>query len=84
MKAQRTGQFTQGEHYHIRIGQHLDPDCSAWLAGMTITNLDGGEAVLSGRLVDQSALYGVLQTLHDMNVTLLEVRRGNHLNPNLS
>jgi hypothetical protein len=66
----------KGEVYHIRIGQHLDIECAAWLAGMTITNLAGGEALLSGTLADQSALYGVLQRLSTLNVSLLEVRRG--------
>jgi hypothetical protein len=67
---------SKGEYYQIRIGQHLDPECAAWLSGLAITNLDGGEALLSGALVDQSALYGVLQWLRDLNIPLLEVRRG--------
>lgn len=65
-----------GEFYQIRIGQQLDPECSAWLAGLAITNLPEGEAVLSGYLVDQAALYGVLQCLCDLNVPLLDLRRG--------
>jgi hypothetical protein len=67
---------SRGEFYQIRIGQHLDPECSAWLAGLMITNLQGGEALLSGTLADQAALYGVLQFLQDLNIPLLEVRRG--------
>ena len=65
--------------YHIRIGQHLDPECAAWLSGLTITNLDGGEAVLSGVLVDQAALYGVLQWLRDTNVPLIEITQPNRV-----
>jgi hypothetical protein len=65
------------EPYRIRVGQHLDVDCSAWLGGLAITNLDGGQAILSGALADQAALYGVLQCLRDLNVPLIEVRRGN-------
>lgn len=52
-----------GELYQIRIGQQLAPECSAWLAGLAITNLPESEALLSGYLVDQAALYGVLQWL---------------------
>jgi hypothetical protein len=78
MKTMPTRQPVLGEFYQIRIGQHLDPECSAWLAGMTITNLDEGEATLDGVLVDQAALYGVLQSLRDMNVTLLDLRRVNN------
>ena len=69
------GQATHGELYQIRVGQHLDPECSAWLAGLTITNLAEGEAILSGYLIDQAALYGVLQCLRDLNVTLLDLHR---------
>jgi hypothetical protein len=66
----------KGDLFHIRIGQHLDAECAAWVAGLMITNLAGGEAILSGTLVDQAALYGVLQRLRDLNIPLLEVRRG--------
>ena len=74
MDKQKTS-VTTTDLYHIRIGQHLDPACADWLAGLTITNLEGGEAILSGPLVDQAALYGVLQWLHDMNVPLIEMTR---------
>jgi hypothetical protein len=67
---------SRGELYQIRIGQHLDSDCSAWLAGLVITNLEGGEAVLSGSLADQAALFGVLYYLRDLNIPLIEIRRG--------
>ena len=78
MKPLRASQFpaVSGTPYHIRIGQHLDPECSAWLAGLAITNLAEGEAILSGTLVDQAALYGVLQCLRDLNVALIDIRRG--------
>lgn len=66
----------ESELYHIRVGQHLDAACSDWLAGLAITNLDGGEAILSGSLADQAALYGVLQVLRDLNVPLIDIRRG--------
>lgn len=68
--------LSKGELYQIRIGQHLDPSCSAWLAGLAITNLEGGEAILSGSLADQSALFGVLQYLRDLHIPLIEIRRG--------
>jgi hypothetical protein len=67
---------SRGEFFEIRIGQHLDSECSAWLAGLVITNLEGGEAILSGFLADQAALFGVLKFLGDLNVPLIEVKRG--------
>lgn len=66
---------TPSHLYLIRIGQHLDPECSEWLAGLSITNLDGGEAILSGLLIDQAALYGVLHYLRDLNVPLISLIR---------
>lgn len=68
--------ISKDDCFHIRIGQHLDAECAAWLAGLTITNLAGGEAMLSGTLIDQAALYGVLQLLRDLNISLIEIRRG--------
>jgi hypothetical protein len=72
-------QSSRGEVYSIRIGQHLDAECSAWLAGLVITNLEGGEAILSGSLPDQSALYGLIQTLRNWNVSLLAISRGQQI-----
>lgn len=67
-----------GVLYEIRVGQHLDPACSAWLAGLAITNEETGEALLRGYLPDQAALYGVLQWLRDFNIALIEFRRVEH------
>ncbi|MBI1282520.1 MAG: hypothetical protein GC179_30615 [Anaerolineaceae bacterium] len=66
---------SKGSRYQIRIGQHLDPECADWLGGLAITNLPTGEALLSGYLIDQAALHGVLQYLRDLNVPLIEVKR---------
>lgn len=60
--------------YEIRVGQHLDPACSVWLAGLTISNGEAGTALLRGYLADQAALYGVLQWLRDFNIPLLDMR----------
>jgi hypothetical protein len=66
---------SKGNLYQIRIGQHLDQECADWLPGLVITNLPTGEALLSGYLIDQAALHGVLQYLRDLNVPLIEVKR---------
>jgi len=61
--------------YRIRVKGHLDPTCSERLGGMTITT--SGEAdeatmtTLVGRLLDQAALLGVLNTLYDYYHCLL-------------
>jgi hypothetical protein len=61
--------------YEIHIKGHLGGDWSDWFGGLTVTNLDGGEAIISGDIPDQAALHGVLARVYSLNLTLLEVRR---------
>ncbi len=66
--------------YQIHIQGKLDSSWSDRLAGMSIATTVGRNAAplttLQGELVDQSALLGVLNTLHDLGYSLLQV---NHL-----
>jgi hypothetical protein len=68
------------EQYHIRIKGHLDQCWSDWFNGFTITNVENGEAILSGTIVDQAALHGVLMKVRDLGLPLLAV---NHIEPHL-
>ena len=65
--------------YEIVVQGHLDEQSSYWFEGMTLTNgFDEGGVpitVLNGHLVDQAALHGVLDTIRDINVPLISVRR---------
>jgi hypothetical protein len=65
--------------YEIVVQGHLDEQISYWFEGLTLANgFDDGGApttTLSGRLVDQAALHGVLDTIRDINVPLISVRR---------
>ena len=67
--------MNQSDHYAIRIGGHLGPEWTDWLGGLHVTNHDSGEAELTGRLLDQAALYGVLLTVRDLGLPLLSVTR---------
>ncbi len=62
-------------HYQIRVGGHLRPEWSEWFDGMSITHEDNGETVLSGLIVDQSALFGLLIKVRDLGLTLIAVNR---------
>jgi hypothetical protein len=62
-------------HYRIHIDGHLDPVWSAWIDGLTITQVEDGTTTLTGPLVDQAALYGLLSRLRDLGATLLSVER---------
>ena len=63
------------ESYEIHIKGHLSVNWSDWFDGLTVTNLDGGEALISGAIPDQAALHGVLNRMYALNLTLLGVRR---------
>ena len=60
-------------NYEIRIQGHLSPAWSDWFAGLTIHNDAAGEATLTGWLPDRAALYGVLNQIQALNLTLLAV-----------
>jgi hypothetical protein len=57
----------------IRVKGRIDEHWSSWLAGLNITHTDEDETVLSGQVVDQTALYGVLAMLRDLGLPLLSV-----------
>jgi hypothetical protein len=65
--------------YQIRVRGKLSARWSDWLGGMTIfveeTDQDAPEAVLSGPVVDQPALRGILNRLWGLNLTIISVSR---------
>jgi hypothetical protein len=65
---------TQATLHHPRQ-RHLDTSWTAWFDCLTITNVAQGEAVLSGPIADQAALYGVLAKVRDLGLPLLAVSR---------
>ncbi len=64
-----------GDIYRIRVKGHLERRWSEWLGGMTIHLQEDGTTVLSGPLVDQAALHGVIIRIRDLGLPLLSVRR---------
>lgn len=61
--------------YEITIEGHLDPRWQDRLGGMSFTYLPGGQTLLSGALPDQTALYGLLERMRDLNLTLIALVR---------
>ena len=59
--------------YQIRIKGHLGREWTDWFEGLTLTALDNGETLLTGPVVDQAALYGVLKKVRDVGMPLLSV-----------
>jgi hypothetical protein len=59
--------------YSIRVKGHLDDAWSEWFDGMTITHLECGETLLSGRVPDQAALHGLIVKVRDLGLPLIAV-----------
>lgn len=62
-----------GGFFEIHVKGHLNDKWSDWLDGLDIKLLENGEMVLSGVIVDQAALMGILNKLNRLNLTLLSV-----------
>jgi hypothetical protein len=60
--------------YEIRIKGRLDDRWSDWFGGLTITLEDNGDTLLTGPVIDQSALYGLLKKIRDLGMPLVSVR----------
>ena len=63
--------MTENIFCQIRVKGHLSDQWADWFSGLTIENQPQGEAVLSGPLPDQSALYGVLNQMRDFGLELI-------------
>lgn len=61
--------------YQIRLQGHLGRQWMDWFDGMSITLEDNGDTVLTGPVVDQAALHGVLKKVRDVGIPLLSVTR---------
>lgn len=68
-----TAECTSARHIEIRVSGHLGSRWTAWFDGMTLTPDDDGTSVISGVVVDQAALHGLLQTLRDLGITLISL-----------
>ena len=59
--------------YQIRIKGHLGRDWTDWFGGLSITLEDNGETLLTGPVIDQAALHGLLKKVRDVGMPLLSV-----------
>ncbi|MCP4418071.1 MAG: hypothetical protein GY805_15720 [Chloroflexi bacterium] len=60
-------------HYHIKIKGHLDTRWQDWFDGLAITLTDDGDTILSGAVVDQAALHGMLKKISNLGLILISV-----------
>lgn len=61
--------------YEIRIQGYLDSQRASRFEGMIITSLPEGVTLLAGPMVDQAALFGLLNRIRDLGIPLLSVQR---------
>ena len=61
--------------YQIRIKGHLGDQWSDWFEGLTITREEDGDTVLTGPVVDESALHGLLKKVRDLGMPLISINR---------
>jgi hypothetical protein len=59
--------------YQIRIKGHLGPQWMEWFHGFTITLEEDDSTLLTGSVIDQSALHGILKKIRDLGMPLLSV-----------
>jgi len=59
--------------YEIRIKGHLRHQWTDWFEGLTITLEDNGDTLLTGPVVDQAALHGLLKKERDLGMPLVSV-----------
>jgi hypothetical protein len=60
--------------YQIRVKGHLGPRWTDWFEGLAITLEEDGSTLLTGPIVDQAALYGLLKRVRDLGIPLVSVK----------
>jgi hypothetical protein len=73
MSARPTADHAEVPQYEIRVKGHLGPRWAAWFDGLSLTTEEDGTTVISGPVVDQAALHGLLHKLRDVGIPLVSL-----------
>lgn len=68
-------EYPSQDFYQIRVRGNLDPKWAAWFDGFQIQPQPGDETWLTGTIVDQAALHGLLAKIRDLGLSLLSVNQ---------
>jgi hypothetical protein len=66
---------SQPMFYELRIKGHLGDQWSDWFEGMNITLQENGSTLITGPVLDQAELHGLLKKVRDVGLTLLSVNQ---------
>lgn len=61
--------------YEIKVEGHLSHQWTDWFGGLTIICEDNGDTLITGPVIDQAALHGLLKKVRDLGMTLVSVKR---------
>jgi hypothetical protein len=67
-------QNSNTQYYEIRLKGQLDSRWTIWFDGLSITLEDNGDTLLTGPVVDQAALHGLLKKVRDLGMPLVSVK----------
>lgn len=70
-----TNDYYEPRLYEIHISGHLDDQWADWFGDLTLTLDDNGNTRLTGLVVDQAALHGILRKVRNLGVSLLSVNQ---------
>lgn len=70
----KRNQSIQPNIYEIRVAGYLPAQWTDWFEGLSIDWEDSGNTRLTGPVVDQAALYGLLKKIRDLGMPLLSLR----------
>jgi hypothetical protein len=61
--------------YQIRIKGNLDSQWADWFEGLTITLEENGDTLITGTMIDQAALFGLLRKVRNLGLPLISINR---------
>ena len=70
--------------YQIRIKGHLGSQWTDWFEGLNITLEEDGDTLLTGPVIDQAVLHGLLKKVSDLGMPLVSVSPLEHDQPDVS
>ena len=66
---------SENQIYEVKLKGHLNKSWAEWFDGFDFTYESDGTTTLSGEIVDQAALHGLLKKIRDLHLPLISVNR---------